>query len=59
MNVPLVAVSEMAPDTPAAAVCAAATVGVLMVAVTVIEPAAMERVTSVALTPAAAASAAM
>ena len=58
MKVPLEAVSAIASEMPDAAVCAAATVGVVMVAVTAIEPAAMESVMAVALTPAAAASAA-
>ena len=57
-NWPLCTDAAMALDTPAAEACAASTVGCAMVAVTVIEPAEMLRVTSEALTPAAAARAA-
>eukprot|EP00966_Prymnesium_polylepis_P294006 6790279-Prymnesium_polylepis.1 len=59
MKVPLVTVAVIAPDTPDDAACAAAMSGVVMVAVTAIEPAAKERVMLVASTPAADASAAM
>eukprot|EP00966_Prymnesium_polylepis_P002018 45887-Prymnesium_polylepis.1 len=59
MKVPLVTVAVIASEMPDAAACAAATVRVVMVAVTAIEPAAMESVMEVALTPAAAASADM
>ena len=59
MKTPLAAVDEMAFDMPAAADSAAASVVVVMVAVTVMEPAAMDSTISAASTPAACAKAAM
>ena len=58
MKMPLDAVDEMALDMPPATDSAAATVVVVMVAVTVMEPAAMERAMSAVSTPAACAKAA-
>eukprot|EP00966_Prymnesium_polylepis_P035461 823624-Prymnesium_polylepis.1 len=59
MKTPLEAVIAIASDIPVAAACAAASVGVVIVAVTAIDPAAMERLTAVVLTPAALATAAV
>ena len=59
MNVPVDIVAAIAFDMPVAADCAAAGEGVVMVAVTSIEPATIERLTATGLTAAAAATAAM
>ena len=56
MKTPLEAVDAMASDMPLEAACAAARWAVVMVAVTSMEPAKMDREMSAASTPAAAAS---
>ena len=58
MKTPDDAVDEIALDMPVVAACAAARDGVVMVAVTSMEPAVIDREMSAASTPAAAASAA-